>query len=410
MKKKERAVVFIVNSQYLFALSAIMINLQSLKTRCYDNIIVYSSDLSRVDKDKILQIESDVQFIDYSYDDWLSDHKAPESALAKNFMEKYSHLAWSKYKVFEQLEYYKKILFLDLDILIKRDLMPIFQIQTGIAWRSGQNFHGKFGDKKSLLDKISHIPKDYPSPNGGLIYATDSFDYKKFIRDARLFTTECLDYFASALDELAIAWATYNNHVQLTQLNEMEFNTIPSSYALTTRLIHFMGEEKIWNHRLLQLVFPEWMEYYKKSININGLQSDKVKFHENLGDTMRKQLNATRWHNMLKYGNINIPEDLKLNFDFDHEWLILKYKNGIYYEFKFSQFHSGYSVGLWIRDRFYLSDKVILRKIDELVNESAVFKKTQDKRGVYIYTNKVGIEDISSLFDYFTVRTKYLFD
>lgn len=408
--KKENAIVFIVNREYLFALSAMLINLQSNNTNTYDDIVVYSDNLSEVEQEKLRSIESNIKFINYSLENWINDHKNIQTPQAQSFLEKYTHLAWSKYKVFEQLEFYQKILFLDLDMLIKKDIIDLFSINTGIAWRSGQNFHGKFGNKKNLIEKISSVPMHYPSPNGGLLYATDTINFKKFCKDARDFTVQFLDYFASGLDELAIAWSAFKNEIPIHELNESEYNTLPSQYNTNTKILHFMGEEKLWNNELLQTVFPEWINFHHKTVTQTGFDSKKVIIHEKLGNNIRRKLNEIRWFNLLKNKDLSIPKYLNIEFNFSNEWLILNYleDNYIYYEFKFSQFQSGYATGLWIKNKFYLNDKGFLASVNALVENSNYIHKIIDKRGIYLYTNKVTISELPALFNYFIKTTHSL--
>lgn len=410
INKKESAIIFIVNKDYLFALGTMIVNLQATSPNSYSDIVVYSDGLSAEEKEKIQKIEKNTNFFDYSLNEWIRDHKEITSPQSQHFLNKYSHLAWSKYKVFEQLEFYKKILFLDLDMLIKNNISTLFKIDSLIAWRSGQNFHGKFGNKKGLVEKVSTIPTNYPSPNGGLLYATDKINFKKFCKDARDFTVQFLDYFASGLDELAIAWAASQNNIPIHELAESEYNTLPAQYTTNTKVLHFMGEEKLWNNELLQSIFPEWIRFYTDALTLTGFSSNKVKVYDAFGVTIRKQLNEIRWFNLLKNKNLQIPNYLQLDFNFSNEWLILNFpeNDSIYYEFKFSQFQSGYSVGLWIKDKFYQNDKTILSTIESLVQQSSYISKIIDKRGIYIYTPKVDASEIPSLLRYFLKLTRPL--
>lgn len=407
--KKEKAIILIVNKSYLFAASTLLVNLKSFGNKLYDDIVIYHDNIPENEISLLYKIEPNIKFINYALDAWVAEHKSISSNLAKSFLNKYSHLAWSKYKVFEQLEFYKKIVYLDLDILVKEDFSTLYQINNGIAWRSGQNFHGKFGHKPNLLHEIADVPKNYPSLNGGFFYATDTIDHKKFCDDARAFTIKYLDYFASALDELAIAWATFKNNLTLTELSELEYNTLPAQYDIGCKIVHFMGEEKLWNNELLQAIFPEWKSFYRKAEELTSFSSDKVKIYSSIGKLTRKKLNEERWFNLLRKANLNIPNYLHLEYDFSNEWLILRYKSDIYYEFKFSQFQSGYSVALWIRNKFYINDKNIKNKLSSLVENNSVLNKNEDERGIYIYTNRVNISEVSNLFDYFISQTIHLF-
>ena len=408
--KKNNAIIFIVNSAYRFALATTLINLQKTNPHIYDEVVVYHDDLTELDMEKLKKIEPKMVFVEYNYDMWEKEHKKPVTTLSKNFLTRYSHLAWSKYKVVEQLKNYKRILYLDLDIVIRGDISELFEIE-GFAWRNGDSFHKKFGSKQDINahKETKNIPIEYSSPNGGLFYASDVAQWDKCISDGQHFLLKFMDFYDAGVDELVLAWMAYNNKIAVTSLDYRKYNTFPQLHNYETRITHFMGKEKPWNSELMQPIFPEWMQYYKHSKKIVDFPTNLVIQFDNPGAFTKKKLNEQRWLAFLRESKIRIPSTLNLEYVFENEWLIMNYTKDIYYEFKFDQYSGGFLIALWIKDRNLLVDKKIREEIKEL-NErnNKVFKVIEDQRGIYIYSEKRSLENISPMFDYFYKNTKDL--
>lgn len=44
-------------------------------------------------------------------------------------------------------------------------------------------------------------------------------------------------------------------------------------------------------------------------------------------------------------------------------------------------------------------------KLSSFVENNSILNKNEDERGIYIYTNRVNLSEISNLFDYFISQT-----
>lgn len=406
--KKNNAFCFIVNHKYKFALSAMIVNLQQTNANIYDAIVVYHDDLTESDCQEFIKLEPKIQFIKYDYTIWEKEHKPVETTLAKQFLMRYSHLAWSKYKILELLKDYKHVLYLDLDIIVRGDISELFDIE-GIAWRNGDSFHKKFGSKLNLSDfaETKNISEDTTTPNGGLIYVSDVINWKKALVDGRHFLIQFMDYYEAGIDELVLAWITQKNNIPLTNLDGFTYNTFPQMYKNYTKIIHFMGGEKPWNSELMQTLYPEWMKYFNIAYDKVKFTSDSIVKYENPGKFITKKMNEQRWLDFLNNANLNIPSSLKLQYSFENEWLIFNFNKDIYYEFKFNQYSKGFLVAMWIKDKNLLADKKFRNDITTLVERNPkAFKIMEDNRGIYLYSEKRGISEIASLFDYFYQKTQ----
>lgn len=405
--KKDKAIIFIVNKSYLFALGTMIINLQETRNNIYDEIVIYYDGLDNFDLDQIRKIEPRVKFIEYKLVTWEEEHIKVTSPIAKQFLDRYSHLAWSKYKVIEQLENYNKILYLDVDMLIKGDISEIFKLD-GFAWRSGNNFNLKFGNKEKY-DEIKNIPNNTPTPNGGLIYASNINNIKLNLQDAKNFLIKNLDKFTGGLDELVFGWIVYKNNLKLTELEPFVYNTFPQMLKPETKIVHFMGSDKPWNSDIMQTIFPQWLEYYKNWVKQGGKDSDKVVEKNNFGGFISSALNQRRWLDFFDKTNLKLPQSCKLTKDLSKEWLIIEYNEFSYYEFKFNQYLPGYQIGYWIKEKSILNDSELLEKIKKInLNNNLIFKIKKDDRGIYIHTDRISESKIPAIFDYFFRKTSTL--
>ena len=179
------------------------------------------------------------------------------------------------------LEFYKNIVFLDLDMLISGSIEELFCLNCNIAWRNGAKIKAifnKYKKYKSLCaEHYPYILESYPKPNGGLFVVYDNFDYIKCYHEAveeeKVLMRCDLDV---SIDELAFAHIAYKYRLQLCELNNEIYNVETRNYTYKTIILHFWGQNKPWNNKYLQLVFMDWYRYYIKNIQDLGFTSDRV--------------------------------------------------------------------------------------------------------------------------------------
>lgn len=229
------------------------------------------------------------------------------------------------------------------------------------------------------------------------------------IYDGKEFIGKFIDKGQGAIDELMMSYIIAKNQIPLTVLDYNRYNCLPQFYAWDAKIIHF--GIKLWDNPLLQVLFPAWREYYLEAMNITpSLSSECVKLLDEPGDYVRRKLDEKRWHEFFRETGFQPPALLRLDYDFENEWMIMWYTEDVYYEFKFEQyFYDGYMIGFWIKNRDMLSDKGIREKIKELnARNPAVFKLREDHRGMYIFSEKRNAQEIVKLFEYFYATTMEL--
>lgn len=407
------AICLMANKVYKFALATMLINLKETNNDQYDNVIVYHDGFSQTELDDLSLLEPRVKFIEYTFEKWNQEHSVLLGDKANNFLNRFSHLAWSKYKIIEQLEHYEKVLYLDLDMLVSGSLEGLFKLD-GIAWRNGANFGERFstnGLKVKNIAEVSNIPESTPAPNGGLLCVTNTIDWKKNLIEAKYFIERFINDFSFALDELAFSYIYVKNNLKLTQLSAYEYNVLPQHLNPSCKVIHFIGQFKPWKDLIIQAEFPKWFEYYQKAclLTDNRISSEQVQEYPKDGKYLTKRLNEQRWFSFLREANLNIPQSLRLRYVFDNEWLIFECNSKVYYEFKFHQYAQGFLMGMWVKDLY--KEPEIKREIDNLVGKNPrLFRLHEDHRGLYIYSTKFSALEIAPVFKDFYERTSKLFN
>ncbi|OAQ15837.1 hypothetical protein F480_04280 [Bibersteinia trehalosi Y31] len=87
MSKQTKAIVFIINRNLIFALATMIVNLKHTNSCLCKNIIVYHADLTQEDIDSIHKLQSNnIQFVVYTYSQWISEHSQPQSILSEKFI------------------------------------------------------------------------------------------------------------------------------------------------------------------------------------------------------------------------------------------------------------------------------------------------------------------------------------
>lgn len=372
VQKKDRAIVFIANQQYSFALASMLVNLKQKVTTSYQ-VVVYHFGIPKNEQLALTRIENDISFIEYTYEDWLQEHSKVDrdSRALNSFINRFTHLALSKYKVFEQLEYFDQVLYLDLDMLIQDNISDIFDI-SGIAWRTEAKFHNKFGNKEERpqSDKLSQIPNDFPAPNGGLIFLSEISDWKSCVDDGREFINTYAAYFGSVIDELSLSYIAYHNNLKVHELDYKIYNTLPKVANEQTKIVHFMGKQKTWNNELLNYGFSAWYRNYIQAIKIANYNFKEDVNAVPHGQVYRKVSNQNRWLSFLNHPDLNIPNELTINYDLSTEKLHLQFNSRITYFITLNPNNNLYTVGLCIDNNHLLSDKALLNEVNKVVTRN----------------------------------------
>lgn len=142
--KKELAIVFGITSNLTFALANVIIGLKKYSPKISDEIIVYHNGIINKDKE-ILNSIMPCRFIEYEFP--IKD----KSKFDPFFFEQFSSMAYSRFECFNLLKEFKKVIWLDVDILIQKDISGLLNYcDTGIGMLPGDYIKHNF---KELIEE-----------------------------------------------------------------------------------------------------------------------------------------------------------------------------------------------------------------------------------------------------------------
>ncbi len=416
MDKKDKAIVFFSTADMLFAVAQMIVGLKKTNKDNYDDIVIYHSGYTKDDMEKLYKIEKNIVFKKYDISDFEKEHDLESKGFVVPFLENFSHLSYVKYKIFELLDDYRKVLLLDIDMLVMGDMSEIFE-NEGMVFRNGRSFFEKVVlNSERLIDPKDHpeffsgIPEDFPSPNEGLILVTDNIDHNKCIKDCYTFINTFAPYYESGIDGLCFAWAAYKNDIRISSLDKTVYNVFPKYYKKDSKIIHFMGKEKIWKNEFLQCVFPAWLENYHEAGEISGITGEGVAEAGCPGNVIAKKLNEERWLRFLKNTDIVIPHELKWEFNLYSETLYFHLDNSIRYLIKAVQWFDKYIIGLSIKAGDKDSGEDILKKAEAVgrkLGERYTVNNNNDR--IEIRSGELEESETAEVFTYFYNNTHSVF-
>lgn len=253
MDKKELVIVLGATGNMTFALANTLIGLKKyLKNFEYD-LIVYYQDICEKEKDLINQILP-CKFVEYEF---------PHSEIREKVVNRYSLLTCSRYECFSLLDKYKKVIWLDIDILIQKDLTDFINFDhSGISfWQT--NFHNQF----NFTIKLENYNMDVNFYNPGIMLLNDKLTSYEKLKDWCYDKNRDLGNVLVCPDQGILNIMLQEFNIKATNLDEI-YNCHPEKPIVNDAvIIHPYAEEKFWNY---YYDFEEWNENNKQWLKMGG--------------------------------------------------------------------------------------------------------------------------------------------
>ena len=275
MRSDKRAIVLGGNEKIAFSI-AFMIN--QLNEYVYDegdDIYVYYDSWSERDLQLVKTLCDKVKCVEYSFENFKKLLNLP--SITKVGWQ-WTHVVCSIFEIFNLVEQYDKVLWLDSDIIIRGNFAKIFDYQN-IAMR------------KSLLGNLSDslgldIDGDNTLYNSGVVLVSKELRGKNLANKCYAITAKQIDKIRFP-DQAAICYACYESATQITELSSI-FHCLPfgrkEDKIEESFIIHSPGGYKVWNHPVISLMFPQFNAFYNLWINNGGSKYEGEHFFTQLGD------------------------------------------------------------------------------------------------------------------------------
>lgn len=279
--KKNRAIVLGATGNIAFSVAHMVMQLKQYMYDDIDNIIIFYDQWLDSDIEIIKSICDKCIFIHYSFDFFLERMKTQSIDSMYGGLQEWKHLVYSIYELFNLLEKYHKVLWLDCDIIIRGNFRELFNFNK-VAMRRGTIL------KLSKALGIS-IENDEYIYNSGVVLVSDDIKYDNI-------TTECYDITRKQFDVIK-----YPDQTILTYIcnkYKINVNDLPSDYHYyatatandnfySAKIIHTPAENKPWNNALFSLMFPEFYTNYQKWLALGGSSNANKErfFFDEVGDS-----------------------------------------------------------------------------------------------------------------------------
>ncbi|KKP40253.1 MAG: hypothetical protein UR30_C0005G0034 [Candidatus Peregrinibacteria bacterium GW2011_GWC2_33_13] len=255
IQKKELAIVFGSTGNMSFALANVLIAIKKHSPYLKADYIVFEQGVTEKDKILLKQL-SNCNFIEYVF---------PEKYKVNfniDLIKKFSFLTFSRFECFNLLNKYKKVIWLDIDILIQKDITSLLEeCSTGISLLGGL----KAGDDFTI--KVKGLEKDKENFNAGIMYLQDNLIcYQEYTDWCYNKTVELAKILVSA-DQGIINLLIKEKQLEVHRL-DWKYNYNPAFEGDTSSaiILHTYCPEKFWNY----WNFKEWNDNYKLWLNMGG--------------------------------------------------------------------------------------------------------------------------------------------
>jgi len=255
-QNKKVAIVFAVNDLYCFCLYVSICSLikNSPLLISQSDIIIYTYNISKKNRDTLGTLNN-VKIIEYDF---------PLQLNQTDIIKAFSLASFARYECFNLLNKYERVIYLDSDILVQKELINVFDsiIDTGIGLIKEKTNIELFSQKIGNYDLTKTIF------NSGFIVLNNKLKVNfKEIVDFCYKTTVTYSDELYLPDQAIINYAIQYFNINPTNL-EMIYNT-PASLSTKilkqATIIHSTGHRKFWNY----YYFDEFYKYYKEWF-ING--------------------------------------------------------------------------------------------------------------------------------------------
>jgi lipopolysaccharide biosynthesis glycosyltransferase len=251
----------------------LLLQIKETNSNLFDIALIYYEKISEKDK-KIMEKIMPCKFIKY-------DYKFSTEVLELPAFKKFSCLMFSRYEMFDLLNEYETITWIDTDVLICGDLSPI--VNNAKAFGFVANFENEIDKSYKYVDYVRTSFRDgYQSQNYDLTkynMSSGIISVGDHIKSNKSLTKWCYDKTIEYSKDLVLP----DQGILNLLVQEFNIDVCPAgengAYCVypyngrnvdNAKIIHSWGSRKFWNNWYLFLKFPRWNNLYQKWLNMGG--------------------------------------------------------------------------------------------------------------------------------------------
>lgn len=177
MENKKNAIFLACNEKFIFTLSTLLLSLKKNSPKALEkaDVLIYYQGFSASDIDLIQKIYP-CEFVEYKF--------AVNTNFEHENFKKFSQLTFARYEIFDILDKYKKVLYIDVDIMITGDLSYIFDNfgdKSGIAMCKDTQ-KGLTLITKNFVEPLDNYDMTVPCYNAGVTLFCDNIKNRQNLR------------------------------------------------------------------------------------------------------------------------------------------------------------------------------------------------------------------------------------
>lgn len=174
---KRNAIFFSCNERFIFTLSVALLSLKKYNQELLKNtdVLVYYQGFTQADKDFLNRILP-CKFTEY--------HFAVETDFNNINFKHFTQLTFARYEIFDLLDTYRKVLYIDVDVMIGGDLSYIFNNfgdKSGVAMCKDTQ-KGLTLITKNFVKPMPQYDMTVPCYNAGVTLFCDNLPHRRELR------------------------------------------------------------------------------------------------------------------------------------------------------------------------------------------------------------------------------------
>jgi len=268
MKKKNAIMLADTRSALI---GHMLLQIKKTNPNLFEEVIIYYDQLSDKDK-KIMNEILPCRFIKFN-------DEMPKHIKELSSFKKFSMLMFSRYYMFNLLNEYETITWIDTDVLIKDKLDSVIEKakKTGMAanFEDKKNKSYLYTDtvRTSFKKPLNEYDMSKYNMSSGLISVSDT------LKNYNVLTDWCFNKTFEYADNLVLPDQGVLNimiqefNIDVSSVGENGAYCFYPSYRRDdkkAKIIHAWGSRKFWTSWYLYNKYPQWAEYYKEWINMGG--------------------------------------------------------------------------------------------------------------------------------------------
>jgi len=254
---KNFAICIGINGKWVFAAAALLMSIRDNLTEIDTDIIIIHDSVSQEEQRQLNQILP-CRFIQFK-------HPVPNSI--RN--SRGTHMKFSRLLCFDLLEEYKKVIWLDTDMLILKPIDDLFSYgETGLAMMPHRHtlrqIYKKICSTWSSDSKFDKYNFNVPVNNTGLMIFSNKLKNPQNLKDWCFEKMEAWSDINTSIQPV-ITLMLQEFNIEIEEIPRM-FNCPLNEHTRKTIILHAWGDIKFWDN----LDFPKWNSYYQKWLDIGG--------------------------------------------------------------------------------------------------------------------------------------------